>query len=57
VTTTVVDALAGIVGAFVSVCPKDGRSADYYGAKLARYPALPHVIVEIQKSYATGQGH
>jgi cation diffusion facilitator family transporter len=40
----------GHLGAIVSVCPKDGRSADYYRAKLARYPALSHVTIEIQKS-------
>jgi Co/Zn/Cd efflux system component len=40
----------GHLGAIVSVCPKDGRSADYYRAKLARYPTLSHVTIEIQKS-------
>ncbi len=40
----------GHLGAIVSVCPKDGRGADYYRAKLARYPALSHVTIEIQKS-------
>jgi cation diffusion facilitator family transporter len=40
----------GHLGAIVSVCPKDGRSADYYRAKLARFPALSHVTIEIQKS-------
>jgi cation diffusion facilitator family transporter len=39
----------GHLGAIVSVCPKDGRSADYYRAKLARFPALSHVTIEIQK--------
>jgi cation diffusion facilitator family transporter len=39
----------GHLGAIVSVCPKDGRSANYYRAKLARYPALSHVTIEIQK--------
>jgi hypothetical protein len=34
----------------VSVCPRDGRNADYYRAKLARFPALSHVTIEIQKS-------
>ncbi|MGO9932508.1 MAG: CDF family Co(II)/Ni(II) efflux transporter DmeF [Steroidobacteraceae bacterium] len=38
----------GHLGAIVSVCPKAGRSADYYRAKLARYPALSHVTIEIQ---------
>jgi cation diffusion facilitator family transporter len=40
----------GHLGAIVSVCPKNGRSADYYRAKLARYPLLSHVTIEIQKS-------
>src|SRR5277367_970689 len=30
----------GHLGAIVSVCPKEGRSADYYRARLARYPGL-----------------
>jgi Co/Zn/Cd efflux system component len=40
----------GHLGAIVSVCPKDSRSADYDRAKLARFPALSHVTIEIQKS-------
>jgi cation diffusion facilitator family transporter len=40
----------GHLGAIFSVCPKNGRSADYYRAKLARYPLLSHVTIEIQKS-------
>jgi cation diffusion facilitator family transporter len=40
----------GHLGAIVSVCPKNGRSAEYYRAKLARYPALSHVTIEIQRS-------
>jgi cation diffusion facilitator family transporter len=40
----------GHLGAIVSVCPKGGHSADYYRAKLARYTALSHVTIEIQKS-------
>jgi cation diffusion facilitator family transporter len=39
----------GHVGAIVSVCPKEDRTADYYRAKLARYPALSHLTIEIQK--------
>jgi cation diffusion facilitator family transporter len=39
----------GHLGAIVSVCPKDAHNADYYRAKLARYPALSHVTIEIQK--------
>ena len=38
----------GHLGAIVSVCPNEDRSADYYRAKLARYPALSHVTIEIQ---------
>jgi cation diffusion facilitator family transporter len=39
----------GHLGAIVSVCPTEGRTADYYRAKLARYPALSHLTIEIQK--------
>ena len=38
----------GHLGAIVSVCPTQGRSVDYYRAKLARYRALSHVTIEIQ---------
>jgi cation diffusion facilitator family transporter len=38
----------GHLGAIVSVCPKVPCSADYYRAKLARYPALSHITIEIQ---------
>ena len=38
----------GHVGAIVSVCPAEHRSADYYRAKLARFGALSHVTIEIQ---------
>ena len=37
----------GHLGAIVSVCPKEGRTADYYRTKLARYSALSHVTIEI----------
>ncbi len=37
----------GHLGAIVSVCPKEGRNADYYRSKLARYRALSHVTIEI----------
>ena len=40
----------GHLGAIVSVCPKEDRTADYYRAKLACYPALSHLTIEIQKS-------
>jgi cation diffusion facilitator family transporter len=39
----------GHLGAIVSVCPKEGRTADYYRAKLARYPSLSHVTIEIHR--------
>jgi cation diffusion facilitator family transporter len=39
----------GHLGAIVSVCPREGRTADYYRAKLARYPALSHLTIEIQR--------
>jgi hypothetical protein len=38
----------GHLGAIVSVCPKEPCTTDYYRAKLARYPALSHVTIEIQ---------
>jgi cation diffusion facilitator family transporter len=38
----------GHLGAIISVCPKEPRTADYYRAKLARYPALSHLTIEIQ---------
>src|SRR5579859_2101344 len=37
----------GHLGAIVSVCPNEGRTADYYRAKLARFRALSHVTIEI----------
>ena len=37
----------GHLGAIVSVCSKEARSADYYRAKLARYRSLSHVTIEI----------
>jgi cation diffusion facilitator family transporter len=40
----------GHLGAIVSVCPQGARSADYYRARLARYPALSHVTIEVQAS-------
>lgn len=39
----------GHLGAIVSVCPTQRRTADYYRAKLARYRALSHITVEIQQ--------
>ena len=39
----------GHLGAIVSVCPKEPCTADYYRAKLARYPALSHLTIEIQE--------
>jgi cation diffusion facilitator family transporter len=37
----------GHLGAIVSVCPTQDRRADYYRARLARFPALSHVTIEI----------
>ena len=39
----------GHLGAIVSVSPKEGRDADYYRAKLARYRSLSHVTIEIHR--------
>ena len=39
----------GHLGAIVSVCPKEPRTADYYRAKLAHYGSLSHVTIEIQR--------
>jgi cation diffusion facilitator family transporter len=38
----------GHLGAIVSVCAKEGRTTDYYRAKLARYRSLSHVTIEIR---------
>jgi cation diffusion facilitator family transporter len=38
----------GHLGAIVSVCPKEPCTVDYYRTKLARYPALSHLTIEIQ---------
>jgi cation diffusion facilitator family transporter len=38
----------GHLGAIVSVCPREGRTADYYRARLARYRSLSHVTIEIR---------
>ena len=39
----------GHLGAIVSVCSKEGRSADYYRQKLARFRSLSHVTIEIHR--------
>jgi cation diffusion facilitator family transporter len=39
----------GHLGAIVSVCPMEGRTADYYRAKLARYRSLSHITIEIHR--------
>jgi cation diffusion facilitator family transporter len=39
----------GHLGAILSVCPKERRSADYYRAKLARFSSLSHLAIEIQE--------
>ena len=43
----------GHLGAIVSVCPLEGRTADYYRAKLARFSALSHVTIEIHPQAST----
>jgi cation diffusion facilitator family transporter len=43
----------GHLGAIVSVCPQEGRTADYYRAKLARYSELSHVTIEIHPQKST----
>ena len=37
----------GHLAAIVAVCPKEGRAADYYRAKLSQYSKLSHLTVEI----------
>jgi len=44
----------GHLGAIVSVCAKEGRTAEYYRAKLARYPSLSHVTIEIHRPATAG---
>ena len=44
----------GHLGAIVSVCPKEGCTADYYRAKLARFRALSHVTIEIHPQVRAG---
>lgn len=39
----------GHLGAIVSVCPKEPCTAEYYREKLARFPTLSHLTIEIQK--------
>jgi cation diffusion facilitator family transporter len=39
----------GHLGAIVSVCAEEGRTAEYYRAKLARYRSLSHVTIEIHR--------
>ena len=39
----------GHLGTIVSVCAQEGRTAEYYRAKLARYPSLSHVTIEIHR--------
>ena len=43
----------GHLAAIVSVHPQEGRTADYYRAKLARYGSLSHVTIEIQEGGAS----
>ncbi len=37
----------GHLGAIVSVCTSEPRGPDYYRARLARFPALSHLTVEV----------
>jgi cation diffusion facilitator family transporter len=39
----------GHLGAIVSVCPTEHRTADYYRAKLGRFRSLSHVTIEIHE--------
>ena len=38
----------GHLGAIVSVCTCEARDQDYYRAKLARFPSLSHLTIEVQ---------
>jgi len=38
----------GHLGAIVSVCTREARGQDYYRAKLARFPMLSHLTIEVQ---------
>ena len=38
----------GHLGVIVSVCTRKARGADYYHAKLARFPSLSHLTIEVQ---------
>lgn len=38
----------GHLGAIVSVCPTERRTADYYREKLASYRSLSHITIEIE---------
>jgi cation diffusion facilitator family transporter len=39
----------GHLGAILSVCPQERRSAGYYREKLARFSSLSHLTIEIQE--------
>ena len=39
----------GHLGAIVSVCTRETRGQDYYRAKLAKFPALSHLTIEVQR--------
>jgi len=43
----------GHLGAIVSVCTSESRGQDYYRAKLAKFPSLSHLTIEVQ---AVGRG-
>src|SRR5579871_3641939 len=38
----------GHLGAIVSVCTREARGQDYYRAKLADFPSLSHLTIEVQ---------
>jgi len=38
----------GHLGAIVSVCTRETRGQDYYRAKLAKFPMLSHLTIEVQ---------
>ena len=40
----------GHLGAIVSIGTREGRSADYYRAKLARFRSLSHLTVEVRRA-------
>ena len=39
----------GHLGAILSIRTREPRSPDYYRAKLARFPSLSHLTIEVQR--------